>query len=202
MTSTEFSKYIFNVRDQNGISRPAFSKKWNYHPNTIKSYEKEGRLPPVDYLAALSMETGESFIKLTRLLLSVGPLSHSSNYLDFDRLLEGDYEVVINESPVKYDKKRHSGVRFALDTDAMAPTIASGAVVTCDEYKDVSQIKDGKIILLNIEGNLTARRIQYLVDGQVLLRCDNNNYESMTISKEALSQLNILGIVTFTLNPV
>ncbi|TDF39832.1 S24 family peptidase [Alteromonadaceae bacterium M269] len=202
MTATEFGEYIFNIRDRGGLSRPAFSKKWGYHPNTIKSYEKEGRLPPVEYLAALSTETGESFIGLIKRLLSTGPLSKLDSYPDIEKLFDEMPMLRIDEADAAYGKVGEGDTHFMVDSDAMAPTIASGALLTCDHFYSFSQIKDGAIILLKIEGNSTVRRVQYAIDNQIILSCDNDKYQSTTLSKEAFQELNVLGIVRFTLNPV
>jgi transcriptional regulator with XRE-family HTH domain len=201
VTSSEFGEYIFNIRRENGISRPTFSKKWGYHVNTIKSYEKDGRLPPVEYIAALSIETGSSFVPLVSLLLSVGPLANTEHSHTLSTLMTGQPALSIGEQNASYSKEG-STLHYRVENDSMTPTIVKDAVVTYETYKDNSQIKDGSILLLSIEQSLMLRRVQFTNDKQYVLSCDNAHFSSSTYTKSAFEKLSIVGVVRYTLNPV
>jgi phage repressor protein C with HTH and peptisase S24 domain len=201
VTPLEFAEYIFNIRRESGVSRPVFSKKWGYHTNTIKSYEKEGRLPPVDYVAALSIETGESFIPLLNMLLSIGPLSNTDHSLALETLISAPQAGRINEGKVKYSKEG-SILQYRVESDSMSPTIVKDAIVTYEVSKDRGLIKDGDVLLLTIDKSIVLRRVQLSTDGQYVLSCDNPNYNATTYDRAAFDKLNIVGIAKYTLNPV
>lgn len=202
MTPLEFGEYIFKIRREGGLSRPAFSEKWGYHPNTIKSYEKDGRIPPIDYIAALSIETGASFVPLVSLLLSVGPLSKTEYAHTLDTLMDGQPTLLIGERNASYASDGKGLLQYRVDSDSMAPTVTKGAVVTYEACNDSHKIKDGSIILLNIEKNLILRRVQFTLDNQCTLSCDNPHYMATTYDRDAFSKLTVIGVIKYTLNPV
>jgi phage repressor protein C with HTH and peptisase S24 domain len=201
VTPSEFGDYIFNIRRESGISRSTFSKKWAYHTNTIKSYEKGGRLPPVEYIAALSIETGENFIPLLGLLLSSGSLATTDYSKEIKSLTDVQQANAVYEGKVGYSAGE-TGLQHRVESDSMSPTIAKGAVITYETYEEANQIKDGSIVLLDIEQVLTLRRVQFLTDKQCILSCDNSHYSPITYDKGDFEKLTLVGIVKYTLNPV
>jgi hypothetical protein len=183
MNIEEFGIHIFTLRQKSGISRGDFQKKWGFHLNSIKSYEKEGRSPPMDYLAALSAEVGCDFLELVKLLLSCSPVLATHN-ISTDELLKGVYQ-------------QDTSLTYIVNNDCMAPTISNGAKVTVDRERDA---EEGDIVLIEVQNSLTARRIQYDLGNQVRLSCDNTNYSHTLVSFEEYKKLKIIGVIKTTLN--
>ena len=71
MDKDEFHNYLMKIRDSR-FSRPQFSELAGFPVTTIKSYEKGGILPDIDYLAALAMHTGHPFSDLILKRVSIG----------------------------------------------------------------------------------------------------------------------------------
>lgn len=168
------------------------AKKYECHPNTLKSYENSGRLPDVDYLVALSNETGYDFKELVK--QRVIARFSSTNILDLKTVLqvcEGvtDYNAP-HLPPLHHD--------WIAEGNAMAPTIQNGARVIYDSYE--KELADGKMYMLRINNTLCVRRVQITIDGGVNLLCDNGSYPAQTLSKEKASILEVLGRITSVTN--
>ena len=64
MSAKEFCEFIFELRKA-FTTRSAMAEKWPWHRNTMIGYERD-RLPDVDYLYAISVETNYDFIELIK----------------------------------------------------------------------------------------------------------------------------------------
>ncbi|WP_416305174.1 XRE family transcriptional regulator [Neptunicella sp. SCSIO 80796] len=96
MDQIEFAEYIGGLRDKR-ITRKEMATKWPWHLNTIRGYEKGERLPDVDYLLALSIETGADFVDLIEKRLMVGVLNdeHYLELLTNARLVDPDEPLLV-----------------------------------------------------------------------------------------------------------
>lgn len=78
-------------------------------------------------------------------------------------------------------------------SDSMEPTIRSGDVVLIDT--DVKRFVDEGIYVIGTGGPLLLRRIQFLIDGTVVLRSDNPAYEDERLYAQAAAEANVVGRV-------
>lgn len=191
MNEKEFGQWIKSLRAPH-ITRVAMAKKYECHPNTLKSYENSGRLPDVDYLLALSNETGYDFRELTK--QRVIARFSSNNILDLKTVLqvcEGTTEYSApNLPPLHHD--------WSAEGNTMEPTIREGARVVYDSSD--TDLTDGQMYLLRINETQCIRRIQITIDGGINLICDNNSYPVQSLPKEKSDMLDIIGRVTSVTN--
>ena len=78
---------------------------------------------------------------------------------------------------------------YLVATDAMVPTINMGDIVIIDENS--ANLGDGMFVI-EIEGNLTCRRLQFLPNKQTKVFQDNKTYEPITVDSD---KVKILGRV-------
>lgn len=168
------------------------AKKYECHPNTLKSYENSGRLPDVDYLIALSHETGYDFKELVK--QRVIARFSSTNILELKTVLKvceggADYNA-LHLPPLQRD--------WIAEGNAMVPTIYSGARVIYDSQE--TELADGKMYMLRMNNTSFVRRVQIAVDGGVNLICDNNSYPTQTLPQDKDNALQVLGRITAVTN--
>lgn len=191
LNEKEFGQWIKSLRAPH-ITRVAMAKKYECHPNTLKSYENSGRLPDVDYLLALSNETGYDFKELTK--QRVIARFSSTNTLDLKTVLqvcEGstDYSAP-HLPPLHHD--------WTAEGNTMDPTIKDGARVVYDGSD--TELSDGQMYMIKINETQCIRRVQITIDGGINLLCDNNSYPAQSLPKEKASMIEVLGRVTSITN--
>ncbi len=191
MNEKEFGQWIKSLRAPH-ITRVAMAKKYECHPNTLKSYENSGRLPDVDYLLALSNETGYDFRELTK--QRVIARFSSNNILDLKTVLqvcEGstDYSAP-NLPPLHHD--------WTAEGNTMEPTIREGARIVYDSSD--TDLADGQMYMLRINETQCIRRVQITIEGGINLLCDNTNYPVQSLPKEKASMIEVMGKVVSVTN--
>ena len=184
MEVAEFCGWVRSLRDAI-ITRRDFCKKYPWHENTIKAYDKD-RLPEVDYLYAIHRETGYSFNELLRQRLSVGILEVSPAELDI--VLNGERSAV------------RSGTELVIncEDDSMQPVIFKDAKLTID--RTTTSLKEGRIFAMKIGGRIRVRRIQFGLNNEIMLLADNPSYKPITVSEKDALRLNVVGQVIRTEN--
>lgn len=80
--------------------------------------------------------------------------------------------------------------------DAMEPTLSDGDIVLLDTTSRV--VTGGAVYVLQSGGALLIKRLQYRLDGSVVVKSDNQRYEAEIVSGEALEQLRIIGRVVWS----
>lgn len=187
MNTSDFCEYIWKLRENAGVSRPKMEKKWPWHRNTIMSYEKEARLPDVDYLYALSLETGAEFLELLKLRLSAGMLQLPE---------DAEFPGSINHSlkPVNDELL----IEKIVEDGSMSPTITKGASIHIDSTD--KELKQGKIYAFVLNEDVVPRRVQYGLDGEIILLSEDSAFININVPKEKLARLNVLGRVTSSTN--
>lgn len=188
MNTSDFCEYIWKLRENAGVSRPKMEKNWPWHRNTIMSYEKEDRLPDVDYLYALSIETHANFLELLKMRLAAGMLQ-----LPLDVELPGgsvDNSVI----PINLDHI----IERTVEDESMNPTITKGANIHIDTTD--TDLKQGKIYAFVLNDDVVPRRVQYGLDGEIILLSEDSAFININVPKEKLARLNILGRVTSSTN--
>ena len=191
MNEKEFGQWIKSLRAPH-ITRVAMAKKYDCHPNTLKSYENSGRLPDVDYLVALSNETGYDFKELVK--QRVIARFSSNNILDLKTVLqvcEGTTEYTAPHLPPLHHD-------WTAEGNAMEPTIREGARVVYDSSE--KELADGKMYMLRINDTMCIRRVQVTLDGGINLLSDNSSYPPQTLTKDRADTLEVLGRITAVTN--
>lgn len=186
MDEKQFGEWIKQLRAAS-ISRENFAKKYDRHRNTIKNYENEGRLPDLDHLFFLAVETGYNFHELVK-----------------QRLLVAQK---IKKLPVNIDVKRVCEARAQYTTDAetddlnqlkvgndmMSPTAQEGALVAYDPAN--SELQDGRMYIVQQNDTPELRRIRLMPDGSAVLVCDNPAFPPQKLDQAQLANLTVMGAV-------
>lgn len=79
--------------------------------------------------------------------------------------------------------------------DSMEETIKDGATLLIN-LDDTSISRDG-IYVIMFDGHLLAKRVQRTFDGGVIIRSDNPAYSDMSVPKDQMPQLSIVGRVVW-----
>lgn len=79
--------------------------------------------------------------------------------------------------------------------DSMEPTLRPGDLLLLD--LSANQIKHDAIYVINLDGELLAKRVQRLVDGTVIVTSDNAFYREQTIAPDKLDTLRVIGRVVW-----
>ncbi|MCD1597900.1 hypothetical protein [Rheinheimera aquimaris] len=212
MDANQFGEYIMQIRDK-VLSRPAMAEKHGWHVNTIKSYEKEGRLPDIDYLAALSIETGHCFSDLVNKRLMAGKMGSSGKA---QQLMVGEvtatYEVS-KQAPVVALPVFDSKEQIFIDSRLLPGNIPHEYLVLFNadaEANFYSQlfvfnklekvIQDGQLYLLDIGSGAVVRRVQNGIAGAIVLSSDQSGFAPLTVSREQIDHITVMGRVVCTIN--
>ena len=76
--------------------------------------------------------------------------------------------------------------------DSMEPTLRTGDVVLVDF--SVDRLRDDSIYVIEMEGEVQVKRLQRLLGGAVI-RSDNPAYQPITLDKDQVEQLRVIGRV-------
>jgi hypothetical protein len=72
---------------------------------------------------------------------------------------------------------------YRVSTDIMSPTFNISDILIFDT--DISKMSDG-VFIIEVDGCITCRRLQFLIHKEVRIFQDNKNYEPMTTRLEAI----------------
>lgn len=119
----------------------------------------------------------------------------------------GHGSVAHSEQIVDYIAFRSDWVRNALGVphkdlvlitikgDSMEPTLSNGDLILVDT--GAHRVDDSAIYVLRKLDSLFVKRLQHKLDGTVIVKCDNQLYDSETYSAEAASALAVVGRVVW-----
>jgi phage repressor protein C with HTH and peptisase S24 domain len=79
--------------------------------------------------------------------------------------------------------------------DAMEPTVGDGDLLLAD----ITRRGDGEdgIYALRRDGRVAVRRLQFSVDGGLVIRCDNRSYGDEHLEREDVARLDLIGRVVW-----
>lgn len=184
MLINDFCKLIFDIREKK-VTRSEIARKYPWHRNTLLSYETD-RLPDIDYLYALSVETGFDFKILIKLRLQAGILG---NLFNFDEI------NVFNN-----DLNKSELIEHLVNDNCMAKTILPGAVIHIDT--SIKELSEGSIYLFLVGSVLKPCRVQFGIDNSVILNFDNNEFSPINLTEIQFKDIEVKGKVVSVLNPL
>lgn len=207
MDANEFGEYIMQIRDK-VLSRLAMAEKSGWHVNTIKGYEKEGRLPDIDYLAALALETSHSFSDLVNKRLLAGKLGKAVE----------EQHLLVSESGAAYEVKQDplsvsiavlgAEQSMVIDRNLLPDNVDQSKLVLLDARSSAENlakvfiadtsnpvIQDGQLFLIDIGNGVVVRRIQYGLGGSVVLTSENSTIPPLTVTREQIEDIIFIGKV-------
>jgi phage repressor protein C with HTH and peptisase S24 domain len=119
--------------------------------------------------------------------------------------------VVTDEQIVDYLAFRHDWVHrhgwapnrllvISAVGDSMEPTIADGDALLVNQ--GAPRLRDNAVYALVIGDALVVKRLERLVDGSVVIRCDNPRYREQVVAPGAVGDLRIVGQVVWAGGPL
>lgn len=212
MDANQFGDFIMQIRDK-VLSRPAMAEKYIWHVNTIKAYEKDGRLPDIDYLAALSVETGHCFADLVNKRLMAGKLA---NVAEEQHLLvsdtRADYKVTKRSSTLAIPVYG-SNTKLHLDNKLIPNGVEHSALTVFDANQQGElnsqvfifntadkTIFDGQLYIVDIGNGAVVRQVQSGLGGAIILSSDKSGIAPLTVPREQVDHITVLGRVVCAIN--
>ncbi len=185
--------------------------------DTYTKYEGNARVPGGEALASLA----RAGLDVNALLIGGAP-GRGSAGIPGAALVAGDFlmvprydvhgsagngSLVHSEQVVDYLAFRADWVRNALGVahkdlvlisvkgDSMEPTLSNGDLILVDISEQ--RVEDSAIYVLKNLDRLLVKRLQHKLDGTVVVKCDNQRYDSETYEAGAASALMVVGRVVW-----
>lgn len=193
MDTPEFCAYIKKLRKEYMDNQTEFANSAPWHKNSVKGYEKD-RLPDIDYLWFLASKTGHDLFDLLEKRLRAGIFAE-----EFSESVPIPFWDA--QQSVSSDTFQQSDLKLTfqhIDDVSMQPTIAKGSSVGVDQTD--RELREGKIYLIDLNGALTARRIQFGLDDDLVLTADNSTFAPLKVTAADKDKLKIVGRVCKVIN--
>lgn len=178
--------------------------------NSIMPIENNSKHYPVSKAPPLKLVTGSGQHN------SLSVQSHSNNDMrikdflplpkyDLQLTTEGHDHVIHSEQIVDYLAFKKEWLEMSLDVrnnclalitikdDSMEPTLRSDDLILTDVSK--SHLENNSLYVLQLNNELIVKRIQKKMNGNVIVKSDNPNYESEELDELAAQSLHIIGKV-------
>ena len=107
---------------------------------------------------------------------------------------------VFDKPPFVDESSQTQHTVFEVNNDTMSPTINPGATITID--KNQTSIIQGKIYAFEFNEEITPRRIQRGLAGELTLISDNPMYDNVRLDKHEADKAIVIGRVISCLNPL
>lgn len=206
--------------------RESFAKTLGVSKNTIAFYERGERTPDATVLAAyrdrfgvdtnwLVTGEGEPFGSTTRPTQATPSESQEIVNVRFQdlRVSAGPGLTVLDEQSAEmigFSRRilHELGLSplqtliMMVDGDSMSPTITDGAVIFVD--RNERQLREGKVYVLSLAGDLVVKRIQLDFDGGLTLLSDADGpaFPPRKIDPVDVEHVNVVGRVVCAMSPV
>ena len=218
----KINKRIIESRKSKGFTQKFLAEKLSVSLPTMNHYETGKRVPGSDFLARLAkvvecnpgwLLSGEGEMQIKEEYRYPSPRSSHTTMEGFVLVPQYNIEasggsVFHSEQIVDHLAFKEDWVHKELGTnpeslllvhnigDSMEPTLHTGDLLLVDRSK--SQVKGEGIYLINLDDGLMVKRVEWLLDGSVVIRGDNTfvSREQVLPSKD-LQKLDILGRVVW-----
>lgn len=209
MSFTEIGNRLKSAREGLKMSQLNFAEKLNITDKTLRNYEKGNNIT-VDIIKKVSEIANIDFdFLLNGDNITVGnnkKIQKNDNNYNIDLLNvragagEGIYNYVVETvDTISLDKSffrtpiNTSKVKgIQVDGDSMEPTLNNGDYVLIDE--NINFGTNG-IYAIQYGGQILIKRLQFKIDGTILIISDNNKYEKETFNpNENQLPFQVLGI--------
>jgi len=198
-----------------GTSTNKFAKLCGLNESSLRGY-LSGSIPSLDKAVAISkaanvslewLATGEGEMRVDE--------GAKESVTDEFALIPG-YNIQVsagagafpgqNEKPSRKLAFRHKWLRFRglrekdlvlvfAKGDSMEPTISDNNTLLIDTSQ--RDLQDGNIYVIRTDGHLIVKRVQQLLNKNILFISDNKTYEKMEVSPQDLNDLEIIGKVAW-----
>ena len=204
-----FWERLESALSDNNCTMADLGRKIQLSPTVINSWKTRGSIPRAD-IACKTAEalnttveyliTGNSsnLISTSRKTFLVPILNQELSAGHGDLLPEDDVIEGLLPLPVWLRKKYGNNLgALHVHGDSMQPTLNDGDMVVCDS---LGWDKSDGIFAIRLNGNGYVKRLQ-VVNGKVLIKSDNPNYETITEPLDS-SAISIIGKVRMIIKAV
>lgn len=200
-----FGERLKEVMD--GVGARAFARTCNLSEGAIRSYLSGETFPTLDRLAQIAQATK---VDLQWLAFGSNTQVQDDDYayipLYDARCSAGSgawnerSRVLVNLSFTRYSLRKQGLTPANLaclrvDGDSMTGLLEDGDTVMIDQGRNTLE-GEGVYVLL-LDDHLFAKRLQRQFDGSVLIISHNKAYKEMTVPRERLDELHIIGRVVW-----
>lgn len=210
-----FGKLLKSVRKACNMSAAEYAKLADIHINSQSNYENDKRDPSVDYLIQFSGFLKVSFWQLMarRVELSNCPEEHKDMILSHidpyrDHLLTCDEQApksVTSSQVTKACLQLMAEHQFnpnmkvlKQNGDSMAPTIKHGDTLFVDS--NIKTLNEGDIFVFQFADVYSAKRVQLVPGGNIMLVSDNSNFHPVNMTNGSLNKNMIMGKLVSTIS--
>lgn len=213
--SQSFGQILKKVRKKSKMTSARFSKLADCHINSQSNYENDKREPPIDYLIQFSRFVGVSFWQLMARRVELSKCKDNHNRVIYDQIKPffdhfGQVNVGGETSPnapqvvdaclqlMQKHQNDHNITVLQQNGDSMAPTIKEGDTL----FVDTSQvkIKEGEVFVFKFSDLYSAKRVQLVPGGGIMLISDNSNFMPVNMNSESLNEQMIVGKLISTIS--
>lgn len=215
----KFGPLLKTLRKASGMKASEVAPLIGMHTNSQSNYENSKRDPGIDYLASFSCILGVPFWELMAYRIETGtaPAEYKRMILDqigpFHQYLLERGEIYQRMHPDAADAPQQQGVAqqlaatcydlmerykgndslkiFKQAGNSMSPTITDQDTLFVDS--SLRTPTEGEIFVFKIAGEYSAKRVQLLPGGGIMLTADNPNYHPVNTDKNSIPDLEIQG---------
>lgn len=196
------------------LTQVALAKQINVSNVVINRYIKDKTMPDINFLNKLATHlnininwliTGEGTMFPTRNVKQFGDREYY--YLPiFESVSCGSPQEIEAAEPIDHilvDTNSLSGdfnnyFSFFASGDSMEPYISNGDVVIVKQDNEWQHAED-RICVVNVEGEITLKKVKTFMDGQeILLQPFNKDYQPILLDKERARNSMLVGIAVMS----
>lgn len=204
----KFGQVLKKVRKKSKMTSAQFSNLAEVHINSQSNYENDKRDPPIDYLIQFSRFIGVSFWQLLARRVELSKCEDDHNHVVYEQIKpffnhfgkinqqskSNPNSPQIVEACLQLMAKHQNDANIIVlqqNGDSMAPTIKEGDTL----FVDTSQvkIKEGEVYVFKFSDLYSAKRVQLVPGGGIMLISDNNNFTPVNMNSESLNEQMIVG---------
>ena len=219
-----FGPLLKYSRKNTGVTAAQYSEQAQIHINSQSNYENSKREPSIDYLINFCSSLGISFWQIIyrRVELSSAPSGYKQYIM---REIEPFYPHLVansknqpapKEAEPQQSNSTNKGVVdacydflvklrdnpnievFNQKGNSMVPTVNEGSQLFVDTQ--LKQLTEGEIFVFELQNAYSAKRVQLLPNDGVMLVSDNASFHPVSLNKQEVSELKILGKLLYNIN--
>ena len=209
----QFGKMVERYMRLNKLTMKELGEKVGRGESTVSMWISNKSTPPMGIVQKLAdlfgvttdtMIYGDDYLEEIPIVFDdYFPLHYSTNLSagTLEELLDAEPDAVVHV-PIKYQMMKKRLHAFKVNGTSMNNVIADGSIVVCEDiYSTYTQLKDGTIVVVLVDGLATVKRL-YVRDNQVTLMPDSTDKSHLPIIINTDNQaVLVAGRVIWHMNP-
>ncbi|WP_279123286.1 LexA family protein [Holdemania filiformis] len=209
----QFGKMVERYMRLNKLTMKELGEKVGRGESTVSMWISNKSTPPMGIVQKLAdlfgvttdtMIYGDDYLEEIPIVFDdYFPLHYSTNLSagTLEELLDAEPDAVVHV-PIKYQMMKKRLHAFKVNGTSMNNVIADGSIVVCEDISSTyTQLKDGTIVVVLVDGLATVKRL-YVRDNQVTLMPDSTDKSHLPIIINTDNQaVLVAGRVIWHMNP-